>query len=397
VRQDVRAAEARRLIESGDIEAGIAAYRKAAAIKPGGKVAEELARLEARRQFLLLTSRADGLAGRGRWKDARAAYREASAAASEREDRERISKALKQLTFSETCARAEGLAKSRRWREAVVSARKALAMKPRDPRARRVLARAKEALRPRDGLTNSIGLRFVLVQGGTFIMGSEDGRADEEPLHRVRLSAYYVGVTEVTNAQYESYDPKHSSRRTRESPGDDHPVVEVSHADATAFCEWLTKKEGHKYRLPTEAEWERAARGAGGLDYPWGDEPPGELGTCRCNFAMRARKGPGRDGFVYAAPVGTYSEWVSPLGCLDMAGNVAEWCADWYDAKYYDKSPKADPAGPGEETSGRVVRGGSWRSDAGGVRSAARSHRRPKAAGPELGFRVVREVVRFLD
>ncbi|MHC4502219.1 MAG: formylglycine-generating enzyme family protein [Planctomycetota bacterium] len=397
VKQAVRAGEARRLVESGDIDAGIAAYRKAAAIKPGGKVAEELARLEARRQFLLLASRADGLARRGKWKDASSAYREARAAASEPADRERISKALKELAFGETCARAEELARSRRWREAVMSARKALAMKPRAPRARRVLARAKEALRPRDGLTNSIGMRFVLVHHGTFIMGSEDGRANEEPLHRVRLSAYYIGVTEVTNAQYESYDPKHSSKRSRESPGDDHPVVEVSYADATAFCEWLTGKEGHKYRLPTEAEWERAARGAGGIDYPWGDEPPGELGTCRCNFAMRARKGPGRDGFVHAAPVGTYREWGSPVGCLDMAGNVAEWCADWYEPEYYDKSPKADPTGPEAKTSGRVVRGGSWRSDAGDVRSAARSHRRPKAHGPALGFRVLREVVRFLD
>jgi iron(II)-dependent oxidoreductase len=165
----------------------------------------------------------------------------------------------------------------------------------------------------------------------------------------------------------------------------------VSYHDAVAFCAWLSERESREYRLPTEAEWEYAARGDDGREYPWGDAPPAERGTYRCNLAVRARKGAIRDGYRHAAPVMSYTRWASPGGCHDMAGNLAEWCLDWYDAEYYRAEEADDPKGPaaGRE---RVIRGGSWRSDERGVRSAARAACPPDAALPTIGFRVVLEV-----
>jgi formylglycine-generating enzyme required for sulfatase activity len=212
----------------------------------------------------------------------------------------------------------------------------------------------------------------------------------------VRLDQYYVGVTEVTNAQYEKFDASHRRRRGPSSGGDG-PAVNVSWEEAVRFCEWLTTAEGVTYRLPTEAEWEMAARGGDGRLYPWGNDPPGGGGAYRCNLAVRARKGARRDGYVDAAPVGSYKAGASYYGLMDMAGNAAEWCSDWYSrSEYGEGSARANPRGPGSGAA-RSVRGGSWLSGADEVAVVARTSADPRSRSEAIGFRVVREVPRLAD
>jgi len=184
---------------------------------------------------------------------------------------------------------------------------------------------------------NSIGMKFVHLPGGRFLMGGDHAK----PVHRVRLSRFWIGQFEVTNAQFEQFRKR---PRPPESLADDQPVTRVSWNDAVAFCHWLSKKEDKKYRLPTEAEWEYAARG--GLiqkPYPWGDDSP----DGRAALAMSAMM-----------PVGSYAP--NGYGLYDMAGNVAEYVSDWYDENYYAHSPLQDPQGPAKPLAGnlRLRRGG---------------------------------------
>ena len=137
------------------------------------------------------------------------------------------------------------------------------------------------------------------------------------------------------------------------------PVVGVSWHDAGAFADWLSKITGERYRLPTEAEWEAAGRGGlTGQAFPWGNQPPDEDGRFPANYNPNPYD---KDGFTYAAPVGSFPP--NGYGLFDMAGNVAEWCGDWYEATYYARSPYQDPEGPPTGTY-RVIRGGSWYSRA---------------------------------
>jgi len=197
-------------------------------------------------------------------------------------------------------------------------------------------------------ITGPDGGTYVWVPAGEFMMGSEHGDEREKPVHLVRITkGFWLGKCEVTNRQYRRFCEATGREFPGESDqGDDHPVVYVSWEDAQAYC------EHYGLRLPTEAEWEYAARGARGTAYPWGDE--WDSSKC-CN---RANLGPGGSTF----PVGSFPAGVSWCGALDMAGSMWESCADWYAEDYYSTSPENDPTGPvsGER---RVLRGGSWNQD----------------------------------
>jgi sulfatase modifying factor 1 len=199
-------------------------------------------------------------------------------------------------------------------------------------------------LRPRLlDLVETLGHPLCHVPAGPFWMGSDTGWAAERPRHRVVLADYWIDRHPVTNGQFAAFAQESgfagAEWRKAFAPGkEDHPVVFVSWDDARAYAEWCGK------RLPTEAEWEKAARGSDGRRYPWGDRWDGT----RCNVSGRG-----------TTPVDTHSEGASPFGCLDMAGNVQEWVFDWYDPAYYNASPESAPTGP-ETGVSRVLRGGSW-------------------------------------
>jgi formylglycine-generating enzyme required for sulfatase activity len=206
-------------------------------------------------------------------------------------------------------------------------------------------------------------------------MGSDSGESDEHSVRTVTLSAFYIDQNEVTNAQYRQCveadvcEPPECSERYKDTTKEDHPVVCVSWLQAETYCgvEW---RGG---RLPTEAEWEKAARGTDGRIYPWGDEPPPNRALLNFNSNIGD-----------TTPVSRYPDGASPYGVYDMAGNVSEWVADWYDAEYYSIAPDQDPQGPVSGTS-KVLRGGSWR---GGVGSALiRQDLPPVLPDNYIGFR----------
>ena len=218
------------------------------------------------------------------------------------------------------------------------------------------------------------GGKMVWVPPGEFMMGSNDGEDDEKPVHRVRITrGFWLGKCTVTNAQYRRFcGATGRSFPSDSNQGEEHPVVCVSWDDAVAYS------QHYALRLPTEAEWEYAARGPEGRVYPWGNE--WDAKRC-CNWENR---GPGGRTF----PVGSFPQGASWCGALDMAGNVWQWCKDWYDAKYYAGSPAKDPPGP---TSGpeRVLRGGSWYFVPNLCRSAVRYGDVPACRDYDCGFRPV--------
>jgi formylglycine-generating enzyme required for sulfatase activity len=230
---------------------------------------------------------------------------------------------------------------------------------------------------------------MVYIPPGNFTMGSNDGDSDEKKPHNVDLDGYWIGKYEVTLGQYKAFITDTGYRNlpswvSKYSPGNNHPVVGVSWDDANAYCQWLSKKTGLKFKLPTEAQWEKAARGTDGRKYPWGNHDPYYNGQYYANYD------PGKDdadGYIYTAPVGSFPNGVSPYGLLDMAGNVWEWCSDWYDENYYRSSPDKNPAGP-QSGSNRVVRGRSWSLDAWGLRCANRNGFGPSDRNGGLGFRL---------
>ncbi len=234
----------------------------------------------------------------------------------------------------------------------------------------------------------SQGLRFRLIPGGSYLLGSppdEAGRYAGEPTpHRVTLKPFYLAATETTNAQYARFvkatghpAPLYGQDKNLNAP--DQPVVGVSWHDARAFCRWLTQETGAVHRLPSEAEWEAAARGGlVGQPYPWGRELPNAGGRYRANYYPNDFSD---DGFRLTAPVGSFA--ANGYGLFDMAGNVAEWCAD-----------ETDPPGEGTPFAApdyRVRKGGSWRSRARDLRGAARKLTPPHTADGFIGFRVLRQ------
>jgi formylglycine-generating enzyme required for sulfatase activity len=303
-------------------------------------------------------------------------------------------------------------------------------------------------------ITNSIGMKLVAIPAGEFLMGAEEDRADtlnrfpycdpkwldgELPRHKVRITkSFFMGQHEVTLGQFLKFyhaanykteierDGKESwgynkdgqlEKSTLYRPWEprgwkiemDHPVIYVSWNDCVAFCEWLSKKEGKTYRLPTEAEWEYACRAGTNSRYHFGDDQEelirfansadadrkalspnaviasfkdGKLTDTQIPFPFISR----RDGYPWTAPVGKFRP--NAFGLHDMHGNVWEWCSDWYDEHYYEKSPVDDPQGPSAGSS-RVLRGGGFYYPPVYLRCAFRYVGVPSSRGLSYGFRVV--------
>jgi formylglycine-generating enzyme required for sulfatase activity len=305
---------------------------------------------------------------------------------------------------------------------------------------------AKHLGQPREA-TNSIGMKLVLIPPGEFMMGSgESAEAtaaffnktlgggnltaslfkDEHPQHMVRITQpFYLGKYHVTRGQFRQFvadtgyktdaekgrmkgsigwnpdkketgfNEKYSWRNAGFEQTDNHPVVCVSWNDAVAFCNWLSRKEGKAYRLPTEAEWEYACRAGTRTRYYSGDDPEtlakvGNVADATFkakfpdsrNFTIKAS-----DGYVFTAPVGSFKP--NAFGLFDMHGNAWQWCSDWYGEDYYAKSSTDDPTGPGTGYL-RVMRGGGWYCESDVSRSAKRSMFAPGDQNCCAGFRVAR-------
>jgi iron(II)-dependent oxidoreductase len=238
---------------------------------------------------------------------------------------------------------------------------------------------------------NSVEVDMLLVTSGIFLMGSDAPNAapNEKPATRTSVSCFHCSKHPITNAQYEKFDPLHYEKRASWADPT-HPVVHVSHRDATKFCEWLSKQEGKRYRLPTEAEWEYAARGIDNRIFPWGPTlTRGDLANfadSNTNFAWRDPMID--DGFAQSSPVGAYPLGASPFGMEDMAGNVWEWCLDFFEL--YKGKPRANPRGPATGLL-KVYRGGSWKSRASSLRATCRGYNQPEFSANDVGFRIVCE------
>jgi len=302
-------------------------------------------------------------------------------------------------------------------------------------------------------IENVLGMKFVLIPSGEFMMGSDETidvlakdfpllerqrfveLVDEAPVHRVRITrTFYLGQHEVTVGQFRrfveesgyrpeaeadgtggygynrDYDPDKSARGDAfdgrnpvyswRNPGfvqeETHPVVNVTWNDALAMSRWLSQKEGVKYRLPTEAEWEYAARAGTQTRYYSGNEVQSLLKIANVFDRDAGKNWPkwrnhaleGHDGFEFTAPVGSFV--ANAFGLYDMHGNVWEWCADWYDENYYSRSPRNDPPGP-ESGNAHVRRGGSWHTWPFYARSSYRNWNSPSTRYTLVGIRLLRE------
>ena len=248
---------------------------------------------------------------------------------------------------------------------------------------------------------------LVLVPGGPFKMGDNfgDGESRERPVHVVDVGSFYIGKYEVTNGHWRKFrddpaynDPKlwpngrvvpkeqvpywtNAQNHGGGTPdSDDFPVLGVNWDSAVAYCKWVSAKTGKTYRLPTEAEWEKAARGTDQRRFPWGNT----IDRTLANYA-------GAQQYDTGMKVGSL-KGASPYGAYDMAGNAMEWCADWYARDYYSISPKKHPKGP-DTGAYRVVRGGSFFTDAFDLRTYGRSAAWPSfQAHRMIGFRLARDL-----
>ncbi|MFC1714903.1 formylglycine-generating enzyme family protein [Candidatus Poribacteria bacterium] len=231
-----------------------------------------------------------------------------------------------------------------------------------------------------DMITGRDGASMVLIPAGEFSMGDvpNDGYSDEQPSHRVYLDAFHIDVYQVTNALYKKFvtDTGHSAPKSWKDSRfnePDQPVVGVNWDDAVDYAEWAGK------RLPTEAEWEKAARGGLiGKRYPWGDEASHNNANY-CGIS-------GKDNWPHTSPVGQFAP--NGYGLYDIAGNVWEWCADWYDENYYARSPVSNPRGP-DSGSYRVLRGGNWAFIPYSIRVSNRDYYPPKHTYYGIGFRCI--------
>jgi formylglycine-generating enzyme required for sulfatase activity len=245
------------------------------------------------------------------------------------------------------------------------------------------------------------GLEMRCVPGGPFLMGSSEGDSkrlvrsypdwkaewfkDERPQRTVVVNAFRMSTYEITNAEYAKFleanpaHPKPAFWQDERFNGPKQPIVGVAWQDAVNYCAWLSREFKGNYRLPTEAEWEKAACGVERRDFPWGDAPPDFQ---KANFNKREGK---------TMVVNSLTEGASPFGFQDMAGNVSEWCSDWYSGDSYDADASSNPSGP---SSGRekVVRGGSWEDPVFDVRCSARQKFSIESRREKIGFRVVKIV-----
>ncbi len=256
-----------------------------------------------------------------------------------------------------------------------------------------------------DSRLKDIEANFVEVSAGEFTRGSESEEAydDEKPIRRIYVDAFEISKYPVTNGEYrkfveaggyknqEYWTPEGWEWKSEEEivepeywhdrqwNGANFPVVGVSWYESVAYAEWLSKETGRRYRLPTEAEWEKAARGTDGREYPWG----AKIDKNKCNYD--------ECGLDRTSPVGIFPLGESPFGCFDMSGNVWEWCANWFTEDYYKKSLDKNPTGP-EKGGDRVLRGGSWGGFARNCRAAYRDFFHPSRRWNGGGFRLRREL-----
>jgi formylglycine-generating enzyme required for sulfatase activity len=220
---------------------------------------------------------------------------------------------------------------------------------------------------------------FIPIPAGSFLMGSDSGQDVERPVHRVALDAFSLAETQVTVAEYAEFlaatkIPPPPTWNDHKFNRPDHPVTAVSWFDAVAYCDWLSQLTGDRYRLPTEAEWEYAARGSlEGSLFPWGDDAP----TSRPNYSERWHNGPEP---VRQSPPNAF-------GLYEMCENVHEWCSDWFDPYYYAVSSARNPRGP-ESGNRKSSRGGSWRHHVKISRCSTRSSIPPDFKYADYGFRV---------
>ena len=217
------------------------------------------------------------------------------------------------------------------------------------------------------------------IPSGTFWRGSRisdvDAERDELPRSQVTVDGFWIGRDPVTWGQYRDYAAATGAPLPEppyiggDGPVEDHPVVSVNWYEAAQFCEWAGG------RLPSDAEWEKAARGAAGRDFPWGYS----FEEGRCNSAA--------EGLDHTTPIGRYPSGASSYGCLDMAGNVDEWCADWFERRFNTSTSTDNPRGPRRGTA-RILRGGSYNDVARAVRGAHRKRRSPSTRSVLTGFRL---------
>ena len=248
-----------------------------------------------------------------------------------------------------------------------------------------------EERRRNPNFVNGAGMQMLFVPSATFQLGNgaPDAPSNEQPTARISLSRYFISRFPVTNAEFEKFSPAHRSRRGAWA-NDQHPVIYVSAVEAAKFCQWLGTRDRRRYRLPTEAEWEYAAKGDDGRPFPWGDETGrGDLANfADANTTFAWRDGSIDDGYAETSPVGAYPRGASPFGVEDLAGNVWEWCQDFY--AEYKPGEQVNPRGP-QHGSQRVYRGGSWKSRFANLRTTARGFNLPTYASNDVGFRVVCE------
>lgn len=227
------------------------------------------------------------------------------------------------------------------------------------------------------------GREMVEIPEGPFTMGSTGGDPDEAPVHQIYLKSFYMDLKEVTQGEYERF-VRMTKRGKPFVPVFEDDISKItspelaamgmSWSDAVAYCRWAGK------RLPTEAEWEKAARGEGSRRYAWGDE----FGTGRANVDGE------EDGFQYLAPPGSFESGRSPYGLYEMTGNVAEWVADTYEEHYYQDTPYRDPTGP-RDGQHKVIRGGSWRETPHGARLSKRFQAKMWRTDSTIGLRCAKD------
>ncbi|MEN8215033.1 MAG: formylglycine-generating enzyme family protein [Pseudomonadota bacterium] len=229
----------------------------------------------------------------------------------------------------------------------------------------------------------SQGPEMVWIPAGSFRMGDLQGGggSDEKPIHRVSVGRFAMGRYEVTFAEYDRFAQATGREKTSDSGWGrgNRPVINVSWYDATAYAEWLSQQTGHKYRLPTEAEWEYAARAGTETKYWWGNDIGSNKANCYRNYCG--------DSFEYTAPVGSFA--ANSFGLYDTVGNVWEWTCSLYEDKYTGKEQQCLIKSP-SKSSHFVLRGGSWYNGVRWARSAGRNWRRPAERTGSGGFRLAR-------